>query len=301
MRKDFPVRTVRIIGGTHGNELTGIFLLRRWQTANEEIQRPSLEVATLLGNPRAFKHNRRYIDNDLNRRFALSDLADLEQASYEETRAQAVNAVLGPKGDAPQTDFIFDLHTTTSNMGITLVLQSLDALHFDIAAYIQQHIPEAVIFSFIRPPQENNYICSVARYGGLIIEVGPTPQGVLRADIFEKTRRALLAGLDFLELRNQGRVTDLPETLEAFEFIEKLSFPTDAAGQRIGMIHEAVQDRDYQPLHPGDPLFRTVDGGVVHYQGETTVYPCFINEAAYYDQNHALSLMRKVTLQREAA
>lgn len=292
------INNIAIVGGTHGNELTGIALLQRWAENPAEIQRAGIEVSTLLANPRAFAHNVRYIDNDLNRRFSAQDLQDIALGTYEEARAQAINAQLGPKGDAPKTDFIFDLHTTTSNMGITLVLLSNDPMHLDLVAYIQMQMPECKIFTYILEQDESNYLCSVARHSGLIIEVGPTPQGVLRPDIFEQTRRALVAGMDFFELWNKDQLPELPKTLVGYDFIEKVHFPLDAQGKRCGMIHPALQDQDYQPLNPGDPLFMLFDGSTVTYQGAETCYPCFVNEAAYYDQAHAMSFMRKVELSR---
>ena len=59
------------------------------------------------------------------------------------------------------------------------------------------------------------------------------------------------------------------------------------------MIHPNLQSKDYQPLHPGDPLFITFDGETINYEGNATVYPVFINEAAYYEKSTAMCLTRK--------
>lgn len=55
------------------------------------------------------------------------------------------------------------------------------------------------------------------------------------------------------------------------------------------------QDCDWEPLNPGDPMFQTFDGKTIYYQGPGTVYPTFINEAAYYEKQQAF-----VTTRREA-
>lgn len=47
------------------------------------------------------------------------------------------------------------------------------------------------------------------------------------------------------------------------------------------------KDQDWQPLNNGDPLFLTLDGEVIAYKGDCTVYPTFINEAAYYEKKQA--------------
>ena len=50
------------------------------------------------------------------------------------------------------------------------------------------------------------------------------------------------------------------------------------------LIAASVQDRDFEPLSTGDPLFERLDGSVVEYDGSLgdVVYPVFVNEAAYY-------------------
>ena len=94
---------VALCGGTHGNELTGIHLLSRWQQLPHEIERRHLAVETLLVNEAAYQANCRYIDNDLNRRFALDDLNNPALTSTEEQRAKVLNNLLGPKED-PRVD-----------------------------------------------------------------------------------------------------------------------------------------------------------------------------------------------------
>ena len=63
------IKNVAIVGGTHGNELTGPHLLRRWEQFPEEVTRSSFMTRLFLGNPKAFEENRRFIDDDLNRSF----------------------------------------------------------------------------------------------------------------------------------------------------------------------------------------------------------------------------------------
>ena len=53
---------VAIVGGTHGNELTGVYLVRKFDRFPELLNRPSFECVTLIANPQAVVANRRYID-----------------------------------------------------------------------------------------------------------------------------------------------------------------------------------------------------------------------------------------------
>jgi aspartoacylase len=59
------------------------------------------------------------------------------------------------------------------------------------------------------------------------------------------------------------------------------------------MIHPQLQGRDYEELKPGDPLFLTFDGKTIYYEEESSVYPVFINEAAYYEKGIAMCFTRK--------
>ncbi|MFC1503716.1 succinylglutamate desuccinylase/aspartoacylase family protein, partial [Pseudomonadota bacterium] len=106
------INTVAVVGGTHGNEFSGIYLLRKWQKNAQLISRSSFSTQTVFANPKAHEENRRYSDCDLNRQFSLADLDDQKLANYEQSRAKVINNQLGPKGNA-KTDFIIDLHNTT--------------------------------------------------------------------------------------------------------------------------------------------------------------------------------------------
>jgi aspartoacylase len=50
-------------------------------------------------------------------------------------------------------------------------------------------------------------------------------------------------------------------------------------------------------LHPGDPIFLNFTGEEIFYQGNSTVYPIFINEAAYYEKGIAMHISQKELIQ----
>ena len=294
------IQKVCVVGGTHGNELTGVYLVKHWQQQPHLLARPGLEVSTLLANEQAINGNIRYIDQDLNRQFAEGSL-DVAADYYEAERAHEINALLGPKSNTKTAacDFIIDLHTTTTNMGLTLVVNQHQALQLKMAAYIQQQMPEAKIFYEDRCRQDDNFLMSVANFSGLLIEVGAVPQGVLRHDCYQLTRDACMHALDFLQHNNQQTLPALPSHIQVFKFVEKLSFKQQN-GQLACMIHPNLQDADFNALDHGDPMFIDLDGNNIEFcapNPELTYYPVFINEAAYYDQLHALSLMVKQTVE----
>lgn len=66
------------------------------------------------------------------------------------------------------------------------------------------------------------------------------------------------------------------------------------------MLYYFWKDQDWKPLHPGDPLFLTLDGKTIPLDGDSTVYPVFVNEAAYYEKNEAFAKTTKLTLQAKS-
>lgn len=69
-----PLRRVAVTGGTHGNEMSGVCLVRHWLRAPGELQRPSFAAVPVLANPAAVAACRRYVDYDLNRAFTSTFL-----------------------------------------------------------------------------------------------------------------------------------------------------------------------------------------------------------------------------------
>jgi len=105
-----PIRKVVVAGGTHGNEYTGVWCVHHLeeQDQRKHLQKrfPSLTVETVLANPEAFHQNRRFVDTDLNREFALPKLNhQSEDTKVEAVRARQLNAQLGPKED-PKTELV---------------------------------------------------------------------------------------------------------------------------------------------------------------------------------------------------
>lgn len=292
------IKTVAVVGGTHGNEFSGIYLLRKWQQS-AALARDSFRVETVFANPKAHDDNKRYVDHDLNRQFSLVDLANNDLASYEQSRAKAINQQIGPKGDA-KVDFIIDLHNTTSNMGPSLILLQSDHFNRQLGAYVKMHMPDAVIVLEDHTPVEQHHFLSSIASQGVIVEVGPQPQSVIRQDILDWMDEMTKHILDFVHLHNTDELLPLILSYEAFRYHETLSLPVDEQGQRIGMVHRFVQDNDFEPLHAGDPIFTLFDGSEIFWEGDYEAFPHFINEAAYYDNNLAMSLAKKIVVTTDA-
>ncbi|KHT64554.1 aspartoacylase [Photobacterium gaetbulicola] len=286
---------VAIVGGTHGNEFSGIYLLRKWRETPQLIERGSFTVDTVFANPKAFEENKRYLDCDMNRQFGADDLNNPDLANYEQSRAKAINAQLGPKGDA-KTDFIIDLHNTTSNMGPSLILLQSDVFNRQLGAYVKANMPDAVVVLEDHISVDEHYFLSSISQQGVIVEIGPQPQSVIRQDVLDWMEEMTGHILDFVDLHNRNAVPVLPASYEAYKYHETLKLPENEQGERIGMVHRNVQDADFKVLRHGDPIFTLFDGQEVCWEGDYEAYPHFINEAAYYDNNLAMSLAKKVTV-----
>jgi len=275
------LKKVAIIGGTHGNEVTGVELIKKWKS--NPPKKWDLELFFEFGNPDAIKKGTRYIDQDLNRSFLK--LSKKEVLNLEEKRAQELRERL--KG----MDFIIDLHTTTSNMGPTIILTHDEDQSLKAALHTHAKYPKIKLIREILPKENNHFLTSIAK-DGLIIEVGPTPQGVVRADILCQMEQTLINLCDYLS--NSTSIEKISK-VPFYEVVRPIDYPREGQGQLIGIIHEDLQDKDFKPLSNGSPLFKLYSGQTIPYEGEE-LFPIFINEAAYYEKGVALVLTKKVLL-----
>ena len=285
------INRVAIVGGTHGNELTGIYLVKNFERAPQKIARSTFETVTLLANPKAYEIGKRYAETDLNRCFQNQDLSNSSLKSYEALRAKEIYQLIGT-GGSQQADIVIDLHSTTSNMGLTLILVSLDPFNLRLAAYLTSINPNVKVLYSALKNEINPHLDSICKFG-CTLEVGAVANGVLDASLFQQTEALVYAILDYLEACNQGMSPAIKEPLTIYQNAQRIDYPRNELGELQAMIHPQLQFRDYQAIQPGDPMFLTFEGEAIAYEGESTVYPVFINEAAYYEKGIAMYLTEK--------
>ncbi|XP_061921217.1 N-acyl-aromatic-L-amino acid amidohydrolase (carboxylate-forming) B-like [Entelurus aequoreus] len=288
---------VAVCGGTHGNELSGVYLVRemlRMEKGDEDMS-----TQKLLSNPRAAELCCRYLDVDLNRCFTHAALNGPlpDPAPYEMVRARELNAMLGPKGSPRAVDLVCDLHNTTSNMGLCLIAFSdCDWISLHIYHYLQRemrYIPVRYVH-FDVSDKDSYSLDSVGKHG-FALEIGPQPHGLVRSNIYSAMKEGLQHILNWVRLFNSGVVFN-GGSVDVFTTVGHVDYPRDEDTHNItAAIHPQLQDRDFCLLHPGDPLFQTFSGQTVSYKGSKALHPFFINECAYYEKGVALYLATKRT------
>ncbi len=286
------IQRVAIVGGTHGNEWTGIYLVKKFQNNPQSIQRSTVETTTLLANPKAIALNQRYVDRDLNRCFGQDDLNDTTLTGYENTQARTIATALG-QTHTSKVDFIIDLHSSTANMGLTLLPASYHPFNLQLMAHLSEQNPDVRVCCGVQCNQDSPMLRSIVPLG-CTIEVGAIAQGVLDAQRFQQTETLIHSILDYLDATNQQKIASTTHSsLMIYQSIESIDYPRNSMGELEAMIHPQLQGKDYEPLKAGDPMFLTFAGETIVYEERSIVFPVFINEAAYYEKGIAMTLTEK--------
>jgi aspartoacylase len=295
------IDNIVVSGGTHGNERTGVCLVKKWMEnpACYESLCKSARVELVLANPEAVRLNRRYRDFDMNRAFSQTCLdVSAEPQQYEFRRARELNRIYGPKGPDTKTDLILDVHSTGSNMGLCLILSTRDPFTMKASAVLTQEFDDAWIYYQPEERSASPYFGTVAK-ADVCIEIGPQQHGTLDARLFERTEKLVKRYLELADEWNRGELQKRPPIpVKVYTQLRDLGYPKAWAGAPIeAMIHPDLLGRDYRELRKGDKLFRTFDGKDILYEGEAdgreSVWPIFINEPAYYEKDIAMSLTVK--------
>jgi len=283
------------VGGTHGNERGGIWTIRGLQAHPDQYAFPGLDVRGLLGNPPAVERNLRYLDVDLNRCFGPElSKASRDAAPSERRRAWELREEICPGGTRP--DLVVDLHNTTSDMGVTWLLTSLDPLVLWLALRAMRRDPRTRILHTPETAQSNVFLPSLGSRE-ITLEIGPVPHGTENHRAWSSAREQLRGMLH--DLSGLGPAFDpAPELAsERFEFFQTTSvvpYPVDSDGRPRALVHERAIGKDYREFRDGDPLFHDpiADETIVH-RGEP-MHPVFLGEAAYVESGIAYHATRRL-------
>ncbi|MFS1440798.1 aspartoacylase [Vibrio sp. 10N.286.46.E10] len=281
------INQVLLVAGTHGNELSGIYLNKLIKERMYAADRSTFSTNAVIANPKAVEQNVRYLDTDLNRQFS--------NANHDDTAGLAEYTVARQFIDrhaSTEQQLIVDLHNTTSNMGATLILLSNDAFYQKMGAYVKQRMPEAnILFEDRKPWDEQPYLCTAGKCG-VMIEVGAQAHGSLKFDTLKLMKQMLTMVLDYVEKHNLNQVQAL-EDYDAFFYVEEVNVPLGPDGMRVATVHPAICGRDFEVVKQGEPILATFFGYDIYWERERDIYPHFINESAYSKANIAMALAEK--------
>lgn len=304
------VKVVAITGGTHGNEVNGVALARHLLRHPQLARRPSFETTVVFSNPAAIEANVRYVEEDLNRCFLRRDLADPTRRTAEATRAKEINALLGPKGAAdPNADLVIDLHNTTANSGVALMMPPQDELSHAIGAFLSTRDPTVRVVNFTAGKEDYPMLPTIGRHG-MTFEVGAVAWGCIDGALFQQSLTLLMHALDYVHAHNLAvhageskawQRTLLPvyeavRTVDYPRYDENVSRCPGAQALIAATIHPSIRGKDFVPIRQGDPVFLTMEGEEVGYDGGDdgeTNYPFFIDEAAYYEKGIAFMIAHR--------
>ena len=279
---------VFVVAGTHGNEVNAPWLLQQWQANPDLIDAAGLAVQKVIGNPEALLRRCRYVDRDLNRCF-LPEQLEQGASGLEFQRAGELLRLHGPSGEQPCAVAI-DLHSTTAAMGNSLVVYGRRPADLALAALVQGALG-LPIYLHEADAQQTGFLVE-SWPCGLVIEVGPVPQGLLNARVVEQTRLGLESCLRALDQARQG-LARLPDALVVHRHLGSQDLPKSEHGEPLALVHPDLQGRDWQNIASTQAMFRAADGTDLCAAWVEGEIPVFVNEAAYAEKSIAFSLTRR--------
>lgn len=163
-------KSVFIIGGTHGNEETGVAVVECLRSELEEMQLRSGIVRLALGNPRAVAEGQRFSSGgtDLNKNFTDDVLLGTD-AKYESARAR----VLAPY--IRESDIVIDIHSTLRQTATAFISSKIDPDHEAVYAWLAELTPVVIEdpdYVFAGEPASVDEYADVVGNIGICFETG---------------------------------------------------------------------------------------------------------------------------------
>ncbi len=279
---------VLLVAGTHGNEINAPWIFEQWSRDAAFVKTFGVNVETIVGNPKALDQRTRYLDRDLNRSFRFDLLNSVLNSDYEVNRAREILSTY-KEGSKP-CQMVLDFHSTTSNMGSSLVIYGRRPADLAFASLMQFRLGLPI---YLHEGDSHQKGFLVEQWPlGLVVEIGPVPQNLLNAKIVKQTTLVLESCLEVLAKVLAGE-EEYPDSITVHRHVKNIDFPRDINGRPVAYIHEELQGRDWMPINDGSPIFSYGSGHIDRYTCEEIFYPVFVNEAAYSEKNIAMSLTKR--------
>ena len=238
---EHPGPRLAIIGAMHGNERTGVEVVRRLKSkfSGKSLGTLNGQLLLMIGNPHAYEQDRRFVEEDLNRLFsekeerAICEMPNDTPATLERKRTKELMNVL--RG----VDVLIDIHATI-RPSVPFVYCEATPKHLGIAAcfdvpYVVSPEPD------FRPPDlfssADNF---VDRHGGL---------GVTYESGWHKNSKD--SGLIFAEL------------MDVFECVGSLSRSHEVRVEKLQNV--PYQLRMYRDIFPQTDHFSFLDAEIANF------------------------------------
>tara|TARA_B100001778_G_scaffold102969_1_gene84061 strand:+ start:137 stop:1033 length:897 start_codon:yes stop_codon:yes gene_type:complete len=281
------LKKILIVSGTHGNEINTVWAVNQFSNQKNTFDK-DIEYKYIIGNPLAYERGCRYVDKDLNRSFDLSK-SYFDNSIYEINRANFLIERFGINGSEP-CQIAIDLHTTTANMGTSIVMYGRRVKDFCLAALLQ-HKFGLPIYLHEKDKKQTGFLVE-AWPCGLVIEIGSVAQNFYNPEIIN--RFLIIIGSLRDEIRKlKNNQIKLPRSLVVYIHQGSIDYPRKENGDIDSLIHPKRMNQDWKPVKKGDPLFIDMEGNTKIYRGEDTIWPVFIGEVAYKEKNIAMSYTKK--------
>ena len=281
------LKKILIVSGTHGNEINPVWAVNQFSKQKNTIDF-NIEYKYILGNPLAYERGCRYIDNDLNRSFD-SIKNNPNNSTYEISRAKFLVEKFGVNGSDP-CEIAIDLHTTTANMGTSIVMYGRREKDFCLAALLQNKFG-LPIYLHEKDEQQTGFLVE-AWPCGLVIEIGSVAQNFYDPYVIKRFLIIISSIRDEINKLKNNQIK-LPKDLIVHVHLGSIDYPRQKNGNINALIHPERINQDWKPIKKEDPLFIDMEGNTITYIGEDTIWPVFIGEVAYKEKNIAMSYTKK--------
>lgn len=284
----YPKKII-ISGQTHGNEWTGTYVVRHLQTLELDQMFPNLQIKLILSSPASFELRKRYVDQDLNRSFNSKSSST---STYEVKRAAEIASEINSFGNGDKV-FILDLHTTTSDMGSSLVMHNVRPENLSVFSFAKTQQTDLKAYAWIEE-KGLNFLNSLSEFG-FAVEVGPIANNTLCATVYNKTLQTVISCLTFLN-DTEKHQQEINDREEVYMFEKNVDYPRNENGEILAMIAPSFANSNFKTIKPGDSIFQNFDQSEIKENSFAGLTPVFINEAAYYEKNIAFTLTKKTQI-----
>ncbi len=283
------VQRILIVSGTHGNEINPIWAIKQFNRGENSLNH-GIEYEYIIGNPIAYEKGCRYIDDDLNRSFKeIKNCNFSKNSAYEINRANFLVDQFGIHGSKP-CQIAIDLHTTTANMGTSIVMYGRRFKDFCLAALLQNKFG-LPIYLHEKDKAQTGFLVE-AWPCGLVIEIGAVAQNLYDPKIIDRFLIIISSLREEID-KLKNNLIELPRELVVHIHQGSIDYPRDEKGEIDGLIHPERLNQDWKMIKKGDPLFLDSQGKIHEYDGEKLIWPVFIGEVAYKEKKIAMSYTKK--------